>query len=159
MSIPLPMLWQARLKPIKKWGLLFLFSGGVFVVVCATLRCILIVTVSFPICCSYRTPTDCFPPRTPRTVHSSPDHGLFVRHSSPSSPPTCLWFSRSSSYGWGPSLVLFLLRSDHPRSSPMRHRKKYARSGPVATKAGGVADPLQHTQSPISPSTRVKSAW
>ncbi|KAK7457394.1 hypothetical protein Landi51_01527 [Colletotrichum acutatum] len=44
LSIPLPMLWQARLKPIKKWGLLFLFSGGLFVVVCATLRCIMIVT-------------------------------------------------------------------------------------------------------------------
>ncbi|KAF9874455.1 hypothetical protein CkaCkLH20_08018 [Colletotrichum karsti] len=44
LSIPLPMLWQAKLKPLKKWGLLFLFSGGLFVVVCATLRCILIVT-------------------------------------------------------------------------------------------------------------------
>lgn len=39
------MLWQAKLKPLKKWGLLFLFSGGLFVVVCATLRCVLIVTV------------------------------------------------------------------------------------------------------------------
>ncbi|KAI8305424.1 hypothetical protein K4K61_005336 [Colletotrichum sp. SAR11_59] len=44
LSIPLPMLWQAKLKPLKKWGLLFLFSGGLFVIVCATLRCVLIVT-------------------------------------------------------------------------------------------------------------------
>lgn len=54
LSIPLPMLWQAKLKPIKKWGLLFLFSGGLFVVVCATLRCVLIVTVS-----CYRSPPIC----------------------------------------------------------------------------------------------------
>ncbi|GJD04707.1 kinesin-like protein [Colletotrichum higginsianum] len=44
LSIPLPMLWQAKLRPAKKYGLLLLFSGGIFVVVCATLRCILIVT-------------------------------------------------------------------------------------------------------------------
>ncbi|KJZ74262.1 hypothetical protein HIM_06268 [Hirsutella minnesotensis 3608] len=43
-SIPLPMLWQSTLKPMKKIGLMMLFSGGLFVVVCATLRCILIVT-------------------------------------------------------------------------------------------------------------------
>ncbi|TKW58021.1 hypothetical protein CTA1_739 [Colletotrichum tanaceti] len=44
LSIPLPMLWSAKLRPAKKCGLLLLFSGGIFVVVCATLRCILIVT-------------------------------------------------------------------------------------------------------------------
>ncbi|KAL1875310.1 hypothetical protein VTK73DRAFT_10147 [Phialemonium thermophilum] len=44
LSIPLPMLWQSSLKPIKKVGLMVVFSGGIFVVVCAILRCILIVT-------------------------------------------------------------------------------------------------------------------
>ncbi|KND88026.1 hypothetical protein TOPH_07311 [Tolypocladium ophioglossoides CBS 100239] len=43
-SIPIPMLWKATLRPWKKIGLILLFSGGLFVVVCATLRCILIVT-------------------------------------------------------------------------------------------------------------------
>ncbi|EHK21037.1 uncharacterized protein TRIVIDRAFT_213239 [Trichoderma virens Gv29-8] len=42
-SIPLPMLWTTSLKPWRKIGLIFLFSGGLFVVVCATLRCALIV--------------------------------------------------------------------------------------------------------------------
>ncbi|KAL7781202.1 hypothetical protein V8C43DRAFT_298834 [Trichoderma afarasin] len=42
-SIPLPMLWTTTLKPWRKIGLIFLFSGGIFVVVCATLRCALIV--------------------------------------------------------------------------------------------------------------------
>ncbi|KAK4071750.1 uncharacterized protein Triagg1_5988 [Trichoderma aggressivum f. europaeum] len=42
-SIPLPMLWTTTLKPWRKVGLIFLFSGGLFVVVCATLRCALIV--------------------------------------------------------------------------------------------------------------------
>ncbi|KAM4060959.1 hypothetical protein HRG_012924 [Hirsutella rhossiliensis] len=43
-SIPLPMLWKSTLRPLRKLGLMVLFSGGLFVVVCATLRCILIVT-------------------------------------------------------------------------------------------------------------------
>ncbi|POR36005.1 Uncharacterized protein TPAR_03817 [Tolypocladium paradoxum] len=43
-SIPVPMLWKATLRPWKKFGLIILFSGGLFVVVCATLRCVLIVT-------------------------------------------------------------------------------------------------------------------
>jgi hypothetical protein len=44
-SVPLPMLWGSSLKPLKKVGLMILFSGGLFVVVCATLRCVLIVLV------------------------------------------------------------------------------------------------------------------
>lgn len=49
MSIPIPMFWQSSLKPLKKAGLIVLFSGGVFVTVAGILRCILIVTVSpFP---------------------------------------------------------------------------------------------------------------
>ncbi|KAI1773794.1 hypothetical protein F4818DRAFT_101827 [Hypoxylon cercidicola] len=43
-SIPVPMLWQSSLKPVKKMGLIILFSGGLFVVACAILRCALIVT-------------------------------------------------------------------------------------------------------------------
>ncbi|KAK4206140.1 hypothetical protein QBC37DRAFT_145338 [Rhypophila decipiens] len=43
-SIPVPMLWQANLKPLRKMGLIVLFSGGLFVVACATLRCVFIVT-------------------------------------------------------------------------------------------------------------------
>ena len=38
------MLWQSSLKPIKKIGLMLLFSSGLLVVACATLRCVLIVT-------------------------------------------------------------------------------------------------------------------
>lgn len=45
LSIPLPMLWKATLRPVKKLGLMVLFGGGVFVIACATLRCVLIVTV------------------------------------------------------------------------------------------------------------------
>lgn len=44
-SVPLPMLWGSSLKPLKKAGLMLLFSSGIFVVVCATLRCVLIVLV------------------------------------------------------------------------------------------------------------------
>lgn len=43
-SIPVPMLFQANLKLLRKLGLMVLFSGGLFVVACATLRCVLIVT-------------------------------------------------------------------------------------------------------------------
>ncbi|RYP85796.1 hypothetical protein DL769_000904 [Monosporascus sp. CRB-8-3] len=43
-SIPVPMLWQSSLKPLKKIGLITLFSGGIFVMVCAVLRSALIVT-------------------------------------------------------------------------------------------------------------------
>lgn len=46
LSIPLPMLWGSRMQKWRKVGLLFLFSGGMFDIVCATLRCAIIVTVS-----------------------------------------------------------------------------------------------------------------
>ena len=45
LSIPLPMLWGSQLKKWTKMGLMLLFGGGIFVVACATLRCVLIVTV------------------------------------------------------------------------------------------------------------------
>ncbi|KAL2757019.1 hypothetical protein ACRALDRAFT_1081040 [Sodiomyces alcalophilus JCM 7366] len=44
LSIPLPLLWGTRLKPYKKVGMIILFGGGIFVIVCATLRCVYIVT-------------------------------------------------------------------------------------------------------------------
>jgi len=53
LSIPVPMLWQSSLKPMKKVGLIVLFSGGLFVVMCAILRCVYIVTVGLP----HLTPT------------------------------------------------------------------------------------------------------
>ncbi|KAI1772038.1 hypothetical protein F4818DRAFT_427419 [Hypoxylon cercidicola] len=43
-SIPLPMLWKSSLKPLKKLGLVILFSGGLFIIVCALIRAIFIVT-------------------------------------------------------------------------------------------------------------------
>lgn len=39
------MLWGSSLKPLKKVGFMVVFSGGILVVVCATLRCVLIVLV------------------------------------------------------------------------------------------------------------------
>ncbi|KAK3938148.1 hypothetical protein QBC46DRAFT_292996 [Diplogelasinospora grovesii] len=44
MSIPIPMLWQSSLQPIKKAGLILLFSGGAFVTMAGILRCVLILT-------------------------------------------------------------------------------------------------------------------
>ncbi|KAK0637031.1 hypothetical protein B0T17DRAFT_613676 [Bombardia bombarda] len=44
LSIPIPMLWQSSLRPIKKAGLMLLFSGGIFVTMAAILRCVLILT-------------------------------------------------------------------------------------------------------------------
>ncbi|RYP34176.1 hypothetical protein DL767_004403 [Monosporascus sp. MG133] len=43
-SIPVPLLWQSSLKPLKKMGLITLFSGGIFIMVCGVLRAALIVT-------------------------------------------------------------------------------------------------------------------
>ncbi|KLU83806.1 hypothetical protein MAPG_02857 [Magnaporthiopsis poae ATCC 64411] len=44
LSIPLPMLWQASLKPAKKAGLMVLFGMGLFVTLAGILRCVLILT-------------------------------------------------------------------------------------------------------------------
>ncbi|KAL8388025.1 hypothetical protein RB595_009506 [Gaeumannomyces hyphopodioides] len=44
LSIPLPMLWQASLKPAKKAGLMVLFGMGLFVTFAGILRCVLIIT-------------------------------------------------------------------------------------------------------------------
>ncbi|KAI1499255.1 hypothetical protein F5X99DRAFT_420060 [Biscogniauxia marginata] len=43
-SIPVPMLWKSSLKPLKKIGLISLFSGGFFIIACALIRAVLIVT-------------------------------------------------------------------------------------------------------------------
>jgi hypothetical protein len=55
MCIPLPMLWTSSLRPLKKAGLILLFSGGLFVTVAGILRCVLIVTVSKISSPQYRT--------------------------------------------------------------------------------------------------------
>ncbi|KAI9151457.1 hypothetical protein HJFPF1_08659 [Paramyrothecium foliicola] len=44
LSIPLPLLWTSQLHKWKKVGLICLFSGGLFVIICGTLRSVLIVT-------------------------------------------------------------------------------------------------------------------
>ncbi|KAK0715575.1 hypothetical protein B0H67DRAFT_490425, partial [Lasiosphaeris hirsuta] len=44
LSIPIPMLWRASIKPVKKAGLILLFSGGAFVTMAGILRCVLILT-------------------------------------------------------------------------------------------------------------------
>jgi len=48
MSIPIPMLWKSSLRPLKKAGLILLFSGGAFVTIAGILRCILIISVCHP---------------------------------------------------------------------------------------------------------------
>ncbi|KAF9761040.1 hypothetical protein IL306_003981 [Fusarium sp. DS 682] len=45
LAIPIPMLWGARIPKVKKYGLLVLFSGAVFVMVAGLLRCILLLKV------------------------------------------------------------------------------------------------------------------
>ena len=40
------MLWHSSLRPLKKAGLILLFSGGIFVTVAGILRCVLIISVS-----------------------------------------------------------------------------------------------------------------
>jgi hypothetical protein len=71
LSIPLPMLWKASLKPLKKMGLMVLFGGGILVIACATLRCVLIITVNNDLTTMlatlYKTDLQC---RTPSTVHN-----------------------------------------------------------------------------------------
>ncbi|KAM7211357.1 hypothetical protein V8F06_013265 [Rhypophila decipiens] len=44
LTIPIPMLWKAALRPAKKAGLILLFSGGLFVTMAGILRCVLILT-------------------------------------------------------------------------------------------------------------------
>jgi hypothetical protein len=38
LAIPLPMLWQSTLRPVKKAGLMIVFSGGLLVMMCAIMR-------------------------------------------------------------------------------------------------------------------------
>lgn len=44
LTIPIPLLWKASLRAGKKIGLIFLFSGGIFVTLAGILRCVLIIT-------------------------------------------------------------------------------------------------------------------
>ncbi|RYP53882.1 hypothetical protein DL768_001194 [Monosporascus sp. mg162] len=43
LSIPIPMLWGANIRPLKKVGMIFLFGGGILVIACAILRVVLLV--------------------------------------------------------------------------------------------------------------------
>lgn len=43
-ALPLPMLFQTTMKTWKKVGLGVLFSGGAAIIVCATIRCVLLTT-------------------------------------------------------------------------------------------------------------------
>lgn len=45
LSIPIPMLWASKLPLRKKFGLIILFSGGIFVTMAGILRCVLIISV------------------------------------------------------------------------------------------------------------------
>lgn len=43
LTIPVPMLWNAKIPLWKKLGLILLFSGGIFVTMAGILRCVLIL--------------------------------------------------------------------------------------------------------------------
>ncbi|CEI63268.1 hypothetical protein FVEN_g194 [Fusarium venenatum] len=43
LAIPLPMLWGAKIPKVKRYGLVVLFSGAIFVMVAGILRCVLIL--------------------------------------------------------------------------------------------------------------------
>lgn len=44
--IPIPMLWQSSLKPLKKIAATIVLSSGVFVLVCATIKSVFLLVVS-----------------------------------------------------------------------------------------------------------------
>ncbi|KAK8099581.1 uncharacterized protein PG998_012822 [Apiospora kogelbergensis] len=44
LTIPIPMLWKANIRPMKKVALIVTFSGGIFVIIAGTLRSVLIIT-------------------------------------------------------------------------------------------------------------------
>lgn len=72
MSIPLPLLWKARVSGFKRVAMIFCFSGGLFVTTAGILRCVLIVTVrnlyQVPISPTFLPP---FLPLDPRTYSSN----------------------------------------------------------------------------------------
>lgn len=90
-SIPVPLLWRCSFKPIKKIGLIVLFSGGLLVAVCAMLRSILVFTVTSPYLFSQLV--------SPPTLSSWATH-LLIRHVVLLQDPingsrlACLWASR-----------------------------------------------------------------
>ena len=47
--IPIPMLWQSTLRPIKKLAATLVLSAGVLIVVCATLKSVYVLVVSFTV--------------------------------------------------------------------------------------------------------------
>lgn len=47
--IPIPMLWQSSLKPLKKIAATIVLSAGIFILVCATIKSVFLLVVSFDI--------------------------------------------------------------------------------------------------------------
>lgn len=81
LSIPMPMLFSVRLPIVKKFGLIALFSGGIFVMTAGTLRCVLILTVGLPVVLMYVALTKAS--RTQCKGQNKRVIGQFGRHLSP----------------------------------------------------------------------------
>lgn len=47
--IPLPLLWKSRLRLIEKIASTLVLGAGIFVLVCATLKTIFVIVVSFSV--------------------------------------------------------------------------------------------------------------
>lgn len=46
LALPLQLLWGVKLPPMKKFGVVVLFSGAVFIITASILRCVTILQVS-----------------------------------------------------------------------------------------------------------------
>lgn len=92
--IPIPMLWQSSLKPIKKIAATIVLSSGVFILVCATIKSVSLLVVSsnipaFPsLKGNYLTSLVVFY-RILNMVHKTPMNGALAKHSSQWSRPIC----------------------------------------------------------------------
>lgn len=102
--IPIPMLWQSSLKPIKKIAATIVLSSGVFILVCATIKSVSLLVVSsnipaFPsLKGNYLTSLVVFY-RILNMVHKTPMNGALAKHSSQWSRPICPWSFTSSEFG------------------------------------------------------------
>lgn len=84
------MLWGARIPTVKKYGLVVLFSGGIFVMVAGLLRCILILKACLVVAKSPSSPRDTNTlTRIPKPDPQKDPHGLSGSPSLLSSHPTC----------------------------------------------------------------------
>lgn len=102
--IPIPMLWKSSLKLIKKIATTIVLSAGIFVLVCATLKSVFLLVVSYRffklrfhmIKVQLTLP---FPFRTPIMAPKLLINGAPERLSSRSSQPTFRWCSTFSEFG------------------------------------------------------------